>query len=134
MRRIEFTFKILKLKGYEQTDVKWQGYESETPGLVVCRAPCWRYAVGDNDSGQWAEGRGWQVIHLTSGRNIENRYLPTRKAALHVARLLATVGRWDRSREDIIAMPGVTRHAIRAECVKVYQAVEAQIGMKEVLA
>jgi len=109
----------------ELVPVEWQAYQSETPGLVVCRPPIPVAA----QKGAWVEYRQcWQVIHLGSGLPLGSlrQGFTTRKAALAMAKGLSIVADWRLSSNELVRLSSEAFKAGDSWPVK-FQTIRAEV-------
>ncbi|MHA2067712.1 MAG: hypothetical protein ACXABY_25400 [Candidatus Thorarchaeota archaeon] len=98
-------------KGTWKTE-DWTGYETDIPGIVVCRKPLWtwdRFDMHRGDNiGHWKPGGTWQVIHTGSGRPLhhKNWNIRTRALAMEAANNLPKMD-WTRGAQEMRHIEGL---------------------------
>lgn len=65
------------------TEALWTAYETDIPGIVVCRKPLWHWENG----GEWYPANTWQVVHAGSGKPLHHKdwNIKTRALAMEAA-------------------------------------------------
>jgi len=85
-------------------EASWTGYETDVPGIIVCRKPLW----GWENEGEWLPGPAWQVIHVGTGKPLHHKdwNIKTRALAVKAANNLPRLD-WTQDKEDILSIEGI---------------------------
>ena len=94
----KITFEIRIIDGENLTTRPWEGYQSQTPGLVVNR----------NQDYNFQPGEKWNITHKNSGLAIGPSWNKRAEAA-EIARRLGPLTDWTQTQEELGKIDGLYR-------------------------